>query len=484
MSKKLAPRNQPQVIAGGAVKRGDGGLAKQEARTDAAVISIRNDGWGNVLSGARTNKDQRSFTRYSQPLPLRPVELEGMYQGDTLMRRIVDKLPNLITRDPWKIKGDTDRKVFKYLVKLKFMQAVRKALKWARLFGGGIVVMGIDDGRTLDRPLNVNAVRTIEFFRVYDRYSVTGNTLDWNQDPESPRYGLREWYTIYPRGSVLPTQQFRVHWTRVLQFDGPETTDIQKARNYGWNDSLVQIVYDDVRRFMSGLDDASLLIRDFVQGVLQVTDLTNILTGSKAAIEKWRQRLDAMDMTRHSLNTMLLDKEEQYTKVSSSVAGISDIIQRLMDQVCVAADMPATVLFGKSPSGLNASGESEMRIWYDGCTADQRETLAPAVELVTAIVVQCKDYDGPKLTDIEVQFAPLFKPTMKEEAEMRYSMAQSDQIYINTGVLSEDEVAVSRFGGDDYSLETELVFPRDPAKPPEPEPEPAPATGNKPPPKK
>jgi hypothetical protein len=37
-------------------------------------------------------------------------------------------------------------------------------------------------------------------------------------------------------------------------------------------------------------------------------------------------------------------------------------------------------------------------------------------------------------------------------------VAETDTIYINAGVVSPDEVAVSRFGGDEYSDETVIDF--------------------------
>lgn len=465
--KKQPPGRNAQTMAGGTTTRGDKGLAQREDR------AYRADGWADLISGARTAKDPRQHTLFVQGREVPFQELERLYRQDALMRRIVDTPAELMTRDPWAIGGDTDNDIWQFLSDRCFTQILRKAMKWGSLYGGGIIVAGVDDGLDWEQPLNLNNIRDIEFFRAYDRYSVTGTLDDWQQDPMDARFGMREWYTIYPRGVVVPTMSFRVHHTRVYECPGVTTVDVQKAKNYGWDDSIVQVVYEDVRRFVTALDDSSAVIRDFVQGVLEVSNLMQLLTTGDQGKQQWKNRMEMMDLTRHMLNMMILDKDEKYTKQSSSIAGVPDLLDRLSDQVCLSANTPKTVLFKMSPGGMNATGESDIRQWYDTLGAGQREIIQPAIEWAGAMVLACSEYDGyhPEDDDIAVSFAGLWKPTAKEESELRFAVAQADHIYITDGVVSPEEVAVSRFGGDSYSTETRLEYDRDPTVPP-PEPEP------------
>jgi hypothetical protein len=46
--------------------------------------------------------------------------------------------------------------------------------------------------------------------------------------------------------------------------------------------------------------------------------------------------------------------------------------------------------------------------------------------------------------------------TEKEQAEVRKIQADTDAIYIDTGVVAEDEITYSRFGGGEYSTDTIL----------------------------
>lgn len=475
MSKKQPIGRNPQHMAGGVPVRGDKGLAVQEQKGHAGFLEARSDGWADLISGARTSRDPRMHTRFGVDHELPYQELERMFRRDPLSRRVVSKVPQLMTRDPWTISGDSDNDIWQYLEKKLFMPSYRRGLEWGRLYGGGILVIGADDGRDWAEPLNDARLRTIEFFRVYDRYSVTGTLDDWNQDPMSARFGQRDWYTIYPRGVIVPTMMFRVHYTRVIQCDGMTTTDVQRARNYGWDDSILSVVYDDIRRYMTGLDDASGIIRDFMQAVLNVENLQTLLSSGETGKKQWKQRMEMMDLTRHVLNMMVLGKDEVYEKKASSVTGLPDLLDRLAMQVCQSSDMPMSILFGRSAAGLNASGDNEVRSWYDNVGAEQREKVAPGVQRVAQIVLACKDYKGarPEGEDISVQFPTLWKMTAAEEAKLRYDVAQADALYITNNVLSPDEVAVSRFGGDSFSTETTLGYERNPEEEPEP-PEPAP----------
>ena len=53
-------------------------------------------------------------------------------------------------------------------------------------------------------------------------------------------------------------------------------------------------------------------------------------------------------------------------------------------------------------------------------------------------------------------FNPLWQMTEAERVDIRLKQSQADVAYINAQVLTPEEVASSRFGGDAYSIETKL----------------------------
>lgn len=72
---------------------------------------------------------------------------------------------------------------------------------------------------------------------------------------------------------------------------------------------------------------------------------------------------------------------------------------------------------------------------------------------------------------ISIDFGSLWQLDENEEADIRLKVAQADAVYLDRGVLDPAEVAISRFGGDKYSMETEIDLDARPnSKPDENEP--------------
>lgn len=440
-------------------KRADG--TAPQPRADGSPL-IRKDGWANVLSSARTSRDPRTSTRFAPNRVLQRAELDDLYRDSGLARKIVDALPNIVTRDPWRCTGDTDNDLWTYLEGRQANWHLRRLCRWARLYGGAVMVMGIADGGSFESPLNLGRCRTLDFLRVYDRFQVASDQTDWQANPRDKRFGMREFYTIQPLamagGATAPT--FRAHWTRVVELDGLDVSDQARLANQGWGDSVLQLVYEEIERWGETLDNSSAIVRDFVQGVLTIKNLSNLLRTADGE-QLVKQRLEILDLTRHVLNTMLLDDGETYTKQISSVSGVSDILDRIMASVAAVSDTPQTILFGRSPAGENATGEGDARAWYDSAAAYQRETLGRIHQRLAEVAIACED--GPDLEQpVDLVYAKLWQPTEKEEAERRKLVADTDAIYIDRQVLMPEEVALARFGGDSYNPETELIAERDP----------------------
>lgn len=103
------------------------------------------------------------------------------------------------------------------------------AIRWARLFGGSIAVMMINDGRGIDEPLDWRNIRSIDDIRVYDRSVIQPDYQSmFSYDPRDPfrtrgsRLGMPEFYHVTSR-----TGSFTVHDSRCLVFQNgilPENT--------------------------------------------------------------------------------------------------------------------------------------------------------------------------------------------------------------------------------------------------------------------
>jgi phage-related protein (TIGR01555 family) len=113
------------------------------------------------------------------------------------------------------------------------------------------------------------------------------------------------------------------------------------------------------------------------------------------------------------------------------------------------------MLFGQSPGGLNATGESDIRLFYDQVAAAQRRKLIPALKYITELFLSMR-FKNSAPDDWQITCNPLWQPTENEQADTNHKQAQADKIYLEAGVVSPMEIAQSRFEGNGTSLDTQI----------------------------
>jgi hypothetical protein len=197
------------------------------------------------------------------------------------------------------------------------------------------------------------------------------------------------------------------------------------------------------------------IIHDFRVAVYKITNLGDLLAAGKD--DQITKRIQIMNMARSILGAVVVGEGEEFQFNTGSVAGLADLVDRLKIRLQSSTDIPHTILFNESASGLGATGESERKNWFQYVAAQQKNYLKPRLVPFLTNAFMCADcpVDAPK-DDWDVKFNPLDTPTEKEQAETRKIQTDADVAYIDRGVLTPEEVRQSRFGGDTYSHETQL----------------------------
>lgn len=432
----------------------------KESRNDTApqsgtAATVRSDGWMNLFTSMGTNKDRLTRTKFGMLARIDRVQLEQIYRSDGLGRRIIDTVPQDGTREWIDIEGDPDGAILKELQRLKAKQEFRNLWRWARLYGGAIMVMGVDDGKSLEAPLDPERpVRKVIFLRVYDRWQVTWNSADINNDPASEFFGEPEWYRVTPYGAGV--DNFRVHRSRTVEMHGETLPERERIRNNGWGDSTLQSVYEALRDVGTAYNGAANILTDFITTILSVENLAEMIAAGQEDVVK--KRLEIIDLSRSILNTVILDKNEQYNKQASSIAGLPDLLDRFGLFLCGVTGIPATKLFGRSPAGMNATGEADLRNYYDDIKSEQEDRLLDPITKLKDLLVTARDGEikSQNTDDFQVKFRSLWQLTDKEIADTRKVVADTDKLYVDMGAVDPVEIAKSRFGGERYSMETEI----------------------------
>ncbi|QDP67009.1 MAG: hypothetical protein Unbinned3138contig1000_51 [Prokaryotic dsDNA virus sp.] len=402
--------------------------------TMPAPSADRTDGMINVMSGLGTQKDVASHTQYRAESLMTQYAVESVFYGDGIGRKIVEKPAEEALRRWFTVEGDDGEDVVGDLETLKAQAALTEAYVWARLYGGAGIVRLIDDGGNLEDPLRPERVRRVIGYRVHDRYDITWTTADLNIDAMSPQYGKPEIYRIQP-GSVGAVP-YRIHHSRLSIIDGMRLPKRVRDRNNGWGASSLQGVFSYLMRVGANYGYTSNILRDFVQSVLKVKDLADMLANGQDDLV--RKRLSMLDLSRSIINGMVIDADgEDYMKSASSVAGVADLMDRHAEALCSAARMPMTELFGRSPAGMNSSGSGETRSWYGMLESERNAQVGHVAEDMVRDVYLAR---GGEPDQWQIKWASLYTPTDEEQAATDKTEAETAEIYWQSGALDADEI--------------------------------------------
>ena len=439
----------------------------------AAELVARLDSWSNALTGLGTLRDKLTYHKASLAPPLSDSELEALYTDDDICAKIIDKLPHDALRAGFALKLDADAAaqsatastdVLEALKALDAGSKLREAWCWGRLYAAGAVYMGIDDGMDTSEPLDLTRVRSLKFLNVLRRTQLQIET--YYDDVQAAKYGEPRSYRVYqiatsPLGGAGSASSGTrtdvvIHESRLILFRGPTTARYPAISGNYWGDSTLQRVYEAQKQCSSSWQSAAHLMTDASQGVLKLQNLIQMLTtGGEALL---RKRIQMMDIARSVCRSILVDADkESFERVATSFQGIPDLLDRFMMRVAAAAEMPVTILFGRSPAGMNATGESDTRAWYDTVAAAQRDVLLPRLEQLVRVVMAASDgpTNGVVLEGWCIEFEALWQPTDKELAEA-FKLNCDALVALVTAQIALPEEAALKLAHDGYFAELDV----------------------------
>lgn len=139
------------------------------------------------------------------------------------------------------------------------------------------------------------------------------------------------------------------------------------------------------------------------------------------------------------VNALVIDKEEEWDRKQLSFAQLPEIMQQYLQIAAGAADIPATRLLGQAPAGLNATGEGDIRNYYDRIAAEQRVMLGPALRrLDEALILSAL---GTRPPEIRCEWAPLWQLGAGEAAAMAKTKAETSSLYAASGLIPAEVLA-------------------------------------------
>lgn len=430
---------------------------------------FRADGYQNMLNKYGTARDSTEWYQYMPEDYALSPELVVQYQGNGLFAKIIDTPAEEAMKHGFEL-NIKNESINEYLMdkldKLDFEEKFARAIKWARLFGGSVIVMLIDDGRELDEPVDWPRARGIDELLVYERAIVVPDYTalyvtygSENQLPdEHSKFGKPQWYYISSLSGF-----FKVHESRVLVFHNNTMPEVGSSIEYHfWGVPEYVRIKRVMKETITAHGDAVKLLERSVQAIYKMKNLAQLLATDDGENQALR-RLEVIDMARGILNSIAIDAEgEDYSFQQFSVQGISEVIDSTCNMLSAITHIPQTILFGRSPAGMNATGDSDLENYYNFIEHIQKVMVkGNLVHLVNALLfVAARTGEIDEMPDIKLEFSPLWSMTESEQAQVDQTKAQiqqtkayTAQVYVDMGALDPSEVREGLKSSEEYQIE-------------------------------
>lgn len=400
------------------------------------------DAFSNVLArlGAGT-PNLLEGTEYSLQRMSRDFNtLNALYRESWIVRRIIDVIPadmlkNWITitsgLDP-----DVEKRLSLTLRRTQLIDKLKRGMQWGRLYGGALGVMLVKhQGYDLSQPLQLDWIMPGDFagLLIFDRWNGVNPSSELIEDITDPDYGFPKYYTVTdPAGGG----SVKIHHSRVVRFTGNTLPFWEEIAEMQWGASVIESIFDELRkRDNVSWNIAQLTFMANIR-VLKMQDLGQLLaaTDNESQAELLRT-LEAQNMLLNNMGMQVMDSQDGLETHQYTFGGLADCYQQFIMDISGAAEIPVTRLFGRSPSGLNATGESDLQNYYDMIAEKQESYLRPILnKVLPPFIISTL---GSLPDDFDFEFDPVAEPTDKERADLAKCGTDNVVAAYNAGLISQ-----------------------------------------------
>ena len=373
--------------------------------------------------------------------------MEWIHRGSWIGGMAVDVVAEDMTREGVTLRGDIDpdaqEEIHEAAESLGIWAATSDAIKWSRLYGGCIVVMMID-GHDYAQPLRLETVGRGQFrgLLVLDRWMVEPSLQNLVRAP-GPHLGLPTYYTIHADAPALP--RLKIHYSRCIRLEGIRLPYWQRLQENLWGISVLERLYDRMVAFDLTTTGAAQLVNKAHIRSVKINGLRDVIGIGGDAYQGFLKFTDMMRRFQNIEGLSILDKEDEFdVSASPGFGGLAEVLLQFGQQLSGALQIPLVRLFGQSPAGLNSSGESDLRTYYDGIRQRQKRDLGVGMMRVYRCIGQSLGHALP--SGFGIEFRPLWQMPPREKADVAKAVAEAVIAAKDAGLVS-DQVAMKELRG-------------------------------------
>lgn len=362
-----------------------------------------------------------------------------MYQGSWIAGMAVDTIPEDMTREGVEFKSPDAPDIIEHLDamcdKYRVWDSICSALKWSRLYGGAVAVIMID-GADISQPLTIESVRPGSFrgLFVMDR---------WQVEPSSevvqeigPFFGKPISYRPVT-GCTLDTHGKSIHYSRVLRFEGQELPFYLALAYQGWGASILERIADKIKTFDLTTQGAAQLVSKAYLRNVKIKGFRAVcgLAGDEAQ-RGFMNQMRFISMLQSQEGLTIMDAEDDFQAHTYTFSGLPDVLLQFGQQISGALGIPLVRLFGQAPTGFNATGESDLRTYYDNIKHLQDSKLrANLAKLWKVMICSATGKLPPKTFSFD--FRPLWQMTSEQRAQAAQQLSSTILQAMDSGAVGK-----------------------------------------------
>lgn len=376
------------------------------------------------------------LTRFTQNWQV----LNSLYRSHWVVQKIINTIPQDMMKNGYDFQSDINpdqiQKISKIIRQTRLHSKILNGLYWGRLYGGAAGIIMIDgEADRMDEPLDLDRVMPGAFkgLLIMDRWSGIMPSADLITDITDPDFGMPEYYEV-----TLPEGQgvIRLHNSRVCRFSGREMPYLEKlAENY-WGTSEMEHVFSELKKRDNVSWNIALLTFMANIRVMKIDGMEQLLAyGGDKSQQALYNTLEGLNMMLNNNGIQILGKDDSYESHQYTFSGLGEVYDRFMMDVSGACGIPVTKLFGRSPAGMNSTGDADMDNYYDTIEQSQESQLRPVLDKLLPIV--CMSALGAVPDDLDYIFNPVRRPSNDEKQSLGSQQTAAVVQAYTAGLVSE-----------------------------------------------
>lgn len=309
-------------------------------------------------------------------------------------------------------------------------RSLMQARKWARLYGGGAVI--ILTGQDPLLPLDIKKIKPgtpLEFRSVdmWELYYSTQNVAGTLQVGGGIGQQVGEFYDYYGH---------RIHKSHVYRVVGKECPSFLRPRLRGWGMSELERLVRSLNSYMKNQDVIFELLDEAKVDVYRMKGFNSSLVSSDGTAKTMR-RVQLANMLKSFNSALMLDSEDEYDQKQIAFTGLAEVLLQLRQGLAADLKMPMTKLFGVSAAGFS-SGEDDIENYNAMLEGEIRAKDKFAV--VDLLQIACQHEFGMTVDDLMIEFNPLRILNAKEEEEVKDSQLNRVMSVYQSGLVADTKV--------------------------------------------